>query len=182
MKEILVELTGQTPLLMNNIMGANLGDSTRKTTKKYDSKEDAERSAYWMEEKGKKMLCVPARCITACIRGSASYFKTKGRNLKPIIAGAVRVEPENVSLGTDKYEIDIQSVVIQRARVLRSRARLSQWKLKFKLIYNEDYISDAEVLHKILEEGGVKVGLLDFRPAKSGSFGTFAVTKFEEQK
>jgi hypothetical protein len=164
-------------------MGANLGqDGMRRAMKSYNPAEEAEKSAYFFQDGMKRMLCVPSRCLYACIRNSASYFKTKGRNLKPIIAGAVRVEPENISLGTDKYEIDTQSVVIQKARVLKSRAKLPNWKLNFKLIFNEDYIADADILRKILEEAGVKVGLLDYRPQKSGNFGTFSVTKFELQE
>lgn len=179
MKEVKVELTGITPLLMHNIAGADLEGKSRKATKVYKDDEEAEKSAYWMKDGKKRVLCVPSRCVYACIRTASGYFKTKGRSMKPIIAGSVRIEPENISLGTDKYEIDKQSVVVQRARILRVRPKLSNWKLNFKIIYNEEYIPDPDVIKKILEEGGVKVGLLDFRPANGGQYGIFEVTKFK---
>jgi hypothetical protein len=63
MKAINVEITGTSPLLMNNIMSANLGqESSRKALKSYNPTEEAERSAYWTTEGKKKTLCVPARC------------------------------------------------------------------------------------------------------------------------
>ena len=179
MKTIDVELTGETPLLMHNIAGADLGNKTRKSLKTYDHNEEAEKSAYYMKENGKKTLCVPARCLYGCIRTASGYFKVKGRSMKPVIAGSVRIEPENISLETNKYEVDIQSVVIQRSRILRARPKLKTWKLKFKLIYNEEYIGDPNILKSILEEAGVKVGLLDFRPATGGQYGIFSVTKFK---
>jgi len=158
MKTIDVELTGTgRGLLMHNIEGADLDQTTRKTLKTYDPKEEAEKSVYRIP--GKKELCVPDRCIFGMLSTAASYFKIKGRSVKPIIGGAVRVEPEFPGLGVTDYEIDRRSVVIQRNRVMRSRPRLSKWKLKFKLLYNDEYIPEPNFLKNILEEAGVKVGL-----------------------
>ena len=175
MKSVKVELTGETPLLMHNIEGADLDQKTRKSLKTYDSKEEAEQAAYRTKD---GELCVPSRCVYGMLRVASGYFKTKGRSMKPVIAGSVRIEPENISLGVKKYEIDRQSVVVQRNRVLRSRPKIAEWKLKFDLLYNKDYIADPDIIKQILEEAGVKVGLLDFRPATGGQYGTFSVTKF----
>jgi hypothetical protein len=183
MKIIIVELEGLTPLLMNNIEHAGIGSQdTRIQTKKYDTKEEAEKSAYFMMDGNKKVLCVPARCLYGCLRIASSFFKAKGKSMKALVAGSVRLEPLNFSLGTDKYEIDLQSVVVNRARIMRSRARLDKWKFKFKLIYDDNYIANPEILRDILVETGVKVGLMDFRPNKGGYFGTFRVSKFEPEK
>lgn len=179
MKSVEVEITGETPLLMHNIAGADLENKSRKTLKTYNDKEEAEKSAYWMKEGKKKVLCVPSRCLYGCLRTASGYFKVRGRSMRPVIAGSVRIEPENISLGTDKYEMDKQSVVVQRARIMRVRPKLENWKLLFKLVYNQDYITDPEILKNILEEAGVKVGLLDFRPANGGQYGIFTVTKFQ---
>lgn len=179
MQEVDVEITGNSPLLMHNIEGADLENKTRKSLKTYDDKEEAEKSAYYMKEGKKRMLCVPSRCVSGCIRMASGYFKVKGRSMKPVIAGAVRVEPELISLGTDKYVIDKQSVVVKNSRIMRCRPKIMPWKLSFKLVYNDDYIADPNILRNILEEAGVKVGLLDFRPAFGGSYGTFSVSRFQ---
>ncbi|GAG79448.1 unnamed protein product, partial [marine sediment metagenome] len=69
-------------------------------------------------------------------------------------------------------------VVIQKNRILRARPRLDTWKLNFDIIYHKEYV-EPTVLEKIVNEGGFKVGLLDYRPQKRGPYGTFQVTKFE---
>jgi len=84
-------------------------------------------------------------------------------------------------LGTKKYTLDIRTVVIQRARVVKARPKIENWKINFEITYNENLIGDAEIIKQILEEGGQRIGLLDFRPQKMGSFGMFEITKWEEQ-
>lgn len=177
MKNIEITIEGDSPLLMNNIEGADLSAKSRKALVNYDTDEEAKKSAYWMPDK--KGLCVPARCVYGCLLASASYFKVRGRSVAPILAGSIKIMPEFIPLGTDKYETDIRSVVIQKARVMKARARLDKWKLTFTIAYNEDYV-DPKVLKDIITEAGVKVGLLDFRPSKRGWFGTFKVTQFKE--
>lgn len=177
--KIEVEIEGLSPLLMHNIAGANLEKKTIKTTKKYVPEEEAEKSTYWMKNKdGKKELCVPARCILSMLLTAARPFRQNRMSVSSLLAGAIRIEPINVSLGTDKYEIDNQSVTVQKARIMRSRPRIDKWKLKFDIIYHREYI-DPSILEKILDDAGFKVGLLDYRPQRKGPYGTFHVTKFE---
>jgi len=177
-----VEIEGLSPLLMHNIENADLEKSTRVKTKKYDAKEDAEKAAYWTNNgSGKRELCVPARCVYAMLLNGGKSFRISGKSLATLMAGVIRVEPQEISLGTDKYEVDKQSVVIQKARIMRARPRLDEWKLNFDIVYHKDYI-DPESIHKALESAGFRVGLLDYRPQKRGWYGTFHVTKFEVAK
>ena len=100
------------------------------------------------------------------------------------MAGCSRIEPYQVLLLDSKgkvlkvYEIDRRPVVVQRARIMRARPRVDEWKLKFNIIYNEELIGDTELLKSILEESGQRIGLLDNRPQKYGENGTFEVTKW----
>ena len=80
-----------------------------------------------------------------------------------------------------KYEIDLRPVVIQKARIIRARPRLDEWRLKFTIVYNDNIISDTEVLNRILEESGQRIGLLDFRPQKYGDCGTFKIVGWKEE-
>jgi len=84
-----------------------------------------------------------------------------------------------ISLGTDKYKIDTRPVVIVRQRVLKSRARLDEWKASFEIIYSEKLISDPQIIKTVLEEAGQRIGIMDYRPQKGGPHGTFKVIKFE---
>ena len=180
MKKISVTIEGTTPILMNkyNIEAELERQKGRRITKTYDPKEEAENSAYWGTGK-KKVLIIPSVVLYASILNASSFHKIGRRSAKSILAGSIRIEPMEVSLGTKKYEIDTRPVVIQRNRVLRSRASLIKWKATFEIIYNEQLIADPEIVHKVLKEAGERVGIFDFRPAKGGMFGCFEITKFQ---
>jgi len=181
MRKVKVELKGVTPLLMNNpqSMISKAQGELKKTTQKYDLEKDAEQLAY-KTKTGE--LYVPSSAIKGTMMGGASYKKFGKNSAKPIIAGGVFINPDQVKLGTKKYELDIRTVVIQRQRVVKARPKIEDWKLSFELLYDETLISDGKTMIKpILEDAGKRVGLLDFRPQKSGSFGTFEVSKWQEE-
>jgi len=181
MKTIKITIEGTSPLLMNRYnveRELQRMKGIRKINKTYDSKEEAELSAYWTTS-GKKELCIPANCLYTCLLGASSFHKIGKRSAKSILAGSIRVLPDEISLGTSKYTIDTRPVVIARQRVLKSRAKLEKWEATFDIGYNEKLITSPEVIKEILSEAGERVGLLDFRPQKGGWFGAFKITKFE---
>lgn len=180
MKKILIEIEGITPLLMNkyNIETELSRQKGKRITKTYDPEEEAEKSAYWSTT-GKKQLIIPAEVIYAAMLNASSFHRIGKRSAKSILAGSIRISPFEVGLGTAKYEIDTRAVVIQRARVLKSRPRLDKWKASFELNYPENLVGDPQIIRTVLEEAGQRVGLMDFRPQRGGGYGTFKVTKFE---
>lgn len=184
MKTINVQIVGKSPLLMNryNIQGEIDRQKGRRTTKNYDVNEDAKNSAYFSSNSKKKELIIPAQAIYASILNASSFYKIQKRSAKSILAGSIKVEPFEVSLGTDEFEVDVRPVVIQRQKVLKGRARLDEWKASFQIIYNEQLINDAQIIKDILTEAGLRIGLLDFRPQRGGSFGCFEISKFEVLK
>lgn len=181
MKKIQVTIEGLTPLLMNkyNVEAELSRQSGRRINQVYDPKEEAEKSAYWGTS-GKKELIIPSEIMYATILQASSFHKIGKRSAKSILAGSVRIEPMEISLGTKDYEIDTRPVVISRARVLKSRAKLPKWTASFTVVYNEKQIANGQVIKNILEEAGERVGIMDFRPQRAGYFGTFKVTKFKE--
>lgn len=192
MKTIRVRLEGETPLLMNSprsmIEGVDPSKVKSKAKRSTDIRspiEEADKCAYWMKKpmtKGlKKELYIPSEAIYRCLINASSFYKFERKSAKTVLAGAIRIEPLEVPLGVDTYDVDMRTVVIQRARVVKGRPRLDTWAVEFDLKYNENVIAeqDTEIIHRILEEAGQRIGVLDFRPQKSGQFGTFKVTKFE---
>jgi len=180
--KINVEIEGIPPygLLMHNIENANLSKKIGPKQVSYLPEKETEKNAYWMNNGNKKrVLCVPERLITACILNGAKGLKSGKTALVTLMAGAIRVEPEQCSLGTDKYTIDTRAVVIKKARILRSRPHVKDWALKFQIIYNKNYLTPQSI-EMALENSGIKAGLCDFAPHHKGHFGTFYVTKFEE--
>ena len=152
-----------------------------KLSEEYNFEEEARKSAYIAEIDGKKQLYILAEAVYRCILNGAKTHKERGtrRSLARLLAGRIRIEPEKIPLGTDKYEIDIRPVVIQKSRVLKARAKVPKWEAEFKIIYNKRLQPIIDKIKECLEEAGVTYGLLDYRPERGGNFGVFEVIKFE---
>lgn len=179
MKKINVEIKGISPLLMNN--PASMMDETdgiRIRTKKFNHEEEAKKLLYKMKNGN---LYIPSEAIKGTLIGGASYKKIGKFSARPMIAGGVFISPQEVDLKTKKYDLDIRTVVIQRNRVVKARPKIENWKASFEIEYNEKLIGNSEIIKSILIEAGERVGLLDFRPQKLGSFGRFEVTKWQEK-
>jgi hypothetical protein len=182
-RTVMVEITGKTPILMNNPRSMMFEEEAKgsvvSTTRKRDPVAEAETRAYRMKD---QTLYIPAEALKGCLVNAASYKKFGKYSAKPIIAGTVQILPQQISLKTKDYEIDERTVVIRgRGRVIRARPMVSKWKLNFELEYDAGFISSGNLIREILEEGGQRIGIMDFRPAKLGSFGMFKVTKWDEK-
>jgi hypothetical protein len=114
------------------------------------------------------------------IINTAKQYKVRRMSLSSLLAGTMRVEPEKIPLGTDKYEVDERAVVIQNQRVLKGRAKMPKWSAKFQIIYDSKRLPEGieATLKEILEDAGTRMGLLDYRPQHRGWFGTFTVENF----
>jgi hypothetical protein len=62
---------------------------------------------------------------------------------------------------------------------MRHRPRLNAWGCEFVIEIADD-IMEAKSVHQLLAEGGVRLGLGDFRPEKGGPFGRFQVVSWGE--
>jgi hypothetical protein len=175
-----VKIKGITPLLMNRLTLESLKPSVPKIDQKVDPVVEAANSAYMADIDGKKQLYIPAEAIYGCIITVSGAYRARRVSLRSILAGSIRVEPEKIPLGKDVYELDIRPVKIKRFRIPRARAKVWPWEAKFNIVYYKASISDAilETLKTILEDGGRRVGILDFRPEHRGWFGTFEVEEF----
>jgi hypothetical protein len=186
MKEIEIEITGPSLLMHNPASMLDAQASTSGTTKKYDNKEEAEKSAY---KTAKGELYIPAQALFSSILNGGSFKKVGRYPVRTILAGNMRIEPEQVLILDEKgkvmkkYEIDLRTVVIsqgkKRNRIVRARALIKDWKAQFKIVYNDQIVGDADIIKTCLVDAGSRVGLLEYRPQTSGSYGTFTVTKFE---
>lgn len=180
MREIKVTISGDSPLLMHNI--AAMGDTAGGKVKSIPTKEEeAAAGLYWLNG-GHKELAVPARCVHSCLLKASGKFKVGKASMSSLFAGSLHVEPEMVPLSTREYRIDTRSAVIQKNRVLRSRASVFPWSLTFDLIFDEEWITLGAMGKsgpEIIKAAGKIVGLLDYRPEKKGSFGTFHLVKYE---
>jgi len=185
-KTIEVEVRGPV-LLMHNpkSMLEPQTKGTKSATEKYDYNSEAEKSAY-KTKKGE--LYIPAQAMFSSTLNGASFKKVGKYSAKSIIAGNMRIEPEEILILDEKgkvmrkYEIDLRTVVIaqgkKRNRIVRARAMVKNWTAKFKIIYNDQFIGDSAIIEDCLKDAGSRIGLLEYRPQTSGSYGTFEIAKF----
>lgn len=177
MKIIQVEITGVSPLLMNNPKQMLVQKSMRLKSKKYDVETEAEETAY---RKKSGELYIPKNCVFAMLIQASKAYKIKNQSLSNVLAGTIHIFPEEIGLGTKKFEINTQRAVIQGKGVIRSRAMLSQWKASFEIEFDEEWLPNApELLEEVVRGAGKRVGLLDYRPQKKGWYGTFNLTKWQ---
>ncbi len=182
-KKINVTLVGHPPGLLMNRFSVENYEKSRTGLKplQYDREDEARKSAYMAEIDGKEQLYVPGFNVYTMILKSSGRRKIGKSSARGLLAGLMKVLPDKIPLGTDKYEIDSRGVVIGRARVIRHRACLPEWTLNFEILYESDVIANPNIIREILEEAGYRMGLLDYRPQHLGPFGTFTVTKFEAE-
>ena len=128
-----------------------------------------------------KELYVPGIAFQRGLVAAATFSKGKGRaSLQKQVAACVMVQPERASLGTNQFTLDSRAVVIPatKGRVIRHRARLDTWACEFQIEYDDVLLKEAE-LRRVVDDLGLRVGILDFRPERKGPFGRFIVTKWE---
>jgi len=188
-KRIHVTIKGKPPgLLMNRFRTEVLDQEQSTKKKKYSKEEDAANSAYMAEIDGKRQLYIPGLNVYTMMVYACSGLKIPnpqgGRKIaaRGIIAGVMKILPDKIPLGTDKYEIDVRGAVIQRARIARARAWLPEWEASFDIVYDSDWITNPDIFREILGEASNRYGLLDYRPQHMGPFGTFDIVKFEPEE
>ena len=69
-------------------------------------------------------------------------------------------------------------VVVQRSRVLRTRAKFDEWGVAF-VVEADDELVDQSQLEAWLDIAGRRIGLGDWRPEKSGVYGRFETESIE---
>lgn len=184
MKNLSVTWKGVSPLIMHSCQCVNPLHPTTKELKKYTGKKtktdedlmkisdlEWEAGAYWKEGLG---LYIPGENVEATIQNGAKANK-KGRDIEKYVNVTDLYIPFNYGENLTKEELirnyeyrDTRIMVVNRARILRTRPRFDQWNIVFNLIYNEEKI-DLETIVNALEYSGSYVGLCDSRP-KYGKF------------
>lgn len=185
---ISAKIAGVTPLLCNRFTEmaqakVSAGTSTAISSgSKGTPREQAEPKLY-TDSKGKPIF--PGPNVMACIISAGEHVKagksklsTKRSSLIP--AGLTLLEPE-LPIAPGKWEVDSRAVVIPATggRVMAHRPRFDAWVLNFTLDVDETMFSET-LIRELLDLGGKRVGLGDFRPARRGPFGRFVVTGWKK--
>ena len=185
MENLYIKIKGLTPLLMNNPISME-NEGPLPTPEK-----ETEISRY---VKPDGTLYVPSIALRKSIILGATSYKIGKFSLKSRLSAAIQLFDEYLDLiGEDgkpisDYVIDRRRVVIQRAGVIRSRARIElPWYVEGILGFNSDLIKDKhgqvqiDILKNEVNIAGQVSGLLDFRPNRGGWFGKYELVDIEIQ-
>ena len=137
-------------------------------------------TSLWLDESGAPTI--PASAIRACIETGARKLK-QGPQVREgmIVLGDGEFEYDREKYGTSIEELGQKAqftvgVVVQRSRILRTRARFGlPWSCLFRIECDDELI-DQEQLASWLDIAGRRIGLGDWRPEKSGIYGRFEAT------
>jgi hypothetical protein len=184
MKTFKVILQGKTPILLHSpsAMNGNRNGAKRGETQIPTPQEEARASLYMLPDKSS--IAFPSLNILRAAITASTAWKINKKSIVPFMAGSVSVDDELVSFRTLEFEVDTRRAVVQKAGILRSRAKLPVgWKLKFELNVDDDAPAElARILPDIFAEAGRRVGIGDFRPERRGPFGKFEVKEFVEKQ
>lgn len=177
------KITGISPLLMNNPQSLQPGPKGP-NKKIFDAKEDAEKSAYKDKNGNYVFPTLGFRNGLLYAMGGIKFGKRTGRSL---VASSVFVpeDGEYVTLidpDTGKpvktHEIDSRPAVVQKARIIRSRAKILRWACILGLLVDEDMIPDPQAfLPEHITVAGTIAGVGDYRVQCMGWFGRYKAEK-----
>lgn len=192
-KKVKIIIRGLSPLLQNNPIQMGAKDPNKASVKRVKPEPAVEaESTTYRDANG--ALYVPSSAIFGCMLNAATDLKQPGtrKSLSTILRGAtlgitdVTGTREKITIrdfnGNPKTEIAIYAsrCVIQKAGIIKHRAKVEDWQLEFIVEHATDYISASQPIIEALERGGIMVGIGDYRPEKKGEFGRFEVVSFEE--
>jgi hypothetical protein len=183
MKTVDVTIEGLSALLQHRFGEQTEVEAETRTVKieNMTPADAAERTAY-RDSAGN--LFLPGAAIARLLREAGGSHKQRGsrKSLKYIVPAAVIVLADQIMLhnsaGTPltRIEVDSRPIVIPstKGRIMRHRARIEKWRASFSMEV-DDTVLDVETIHQLLEEGGRRIGVGDYRPEKGGPYGRFAI-------
>ena len=190
MKTITVTIEGVASLLQHRFgeqAEADVQASTRLVgPRRGTPREEAEKVAYRFPDGSHYH---PGASIARLLREAGSNHKMTGtrKSAKFAVPSAVIVTEDAIPLVDPdtktpivEFEVDSRPVVIPatKGRVMRHRPRHDRWQMTFHLQIDDNMLP-VTFVQELLEEGGRKLGIGDFRPEKGGPFGRFAITSWQ---
>lgn len=190
-----ISIKGVRPLIMHNgssgldpRSAANLEkkEITRKRGGNRTEKEEArlaELEAYtsfWLNDENQPTI--PPAALRKCIEVAAR----KGKEGPQVREGLIVVSCDEFKYDRKKYGTTPEElakstqftvgVVVQRSRILRTRAKFdTPWSATFTIETDPELVDQSHV-EKWLDIAGRRLGLGDWRPEKSGDYGRFEAT------
>ena len=186
-KSYAVKINGTAPLIQHATTGMNddhPGVVELKTLakKKGSNRTDEDKkrmrdleSILSVWERDGQVTVNPA-ALRACIEAAARTLK-QGPQVRRGLRVDYNVDFKHDVPGKDFVEVAINAkwttdVKVGQSRIMRTRAKFDDWSVVFK-VNAEDSLVDQQQLETWLKIAGEQIGIGDWRPDKSGFYGTF---------
>lgn len=169
---------GMAPLLFNRFPDEDNPEGKSKKKKAVESKDVQVEKSLYRTKDGK--IYQPAEHFVGAMIKAGVQFKLDGKKTyKDVVKGGVFVEPLQIIHESQEYDKDWRVTVIPstRGRVMKGRARMDNWQLKFDVVCIDDRATPKDI-KEILEYAGAYIGVGDYRPR----YGRFEVVSMEEVK
>ena len=191
-----IRIEGSSPLLMHSARGLDPESPEKQEIAQLTAKRGTNRTStdsrrieeletslsFWINADGSPTI--PPEAIRGCVETAARKLKQG-----PLVREGMLVESSEFFYDVERYGSTIQelskstqfrtAVVVQRQRILRTRAQFEEWSCDFVLDCDDDLI-DRTKIEDWLRIAGKRIGLGDWRPEKSGMRGRFITTGIEE--
>jgi len=170
------KIRGIAPLLFNRFPDEdNPAGKSKKKRAILSKDEQVEKSLYRLDN---KKVYTPSEHLVGSMIKAAVSFKLEGKKtFKDVVKAGVFIEPLKIPHEKQAYIADWRPVVINRARVMKGRARMDEWELKFELTCIDDRATEKDI-EEILKYAGAYIGIGDYRPR----YGRFEVIEHKKVK
>lgn len=186
-----VKLVGITPLLMNRPDPEVIAG---KVDLKQMSPEEQAAYAIYGDKDGNPVW--PIQNIIACLYAAAKGVKMPGKgrmglgNFIPLIHFTQPEIPITNGKAKAPAEPKIHSALVvmpSGGSIMRHRPVLENWSISFPVKIAWEYFGVSEekvlaIVRELFEVAGIRIGFGDWRPARKGIYGTFALAEFKKAK
>ena len=141
--------------------------------------------ALWLDENDRPTI--PKAALRTMSETSAKKLKQGPRVREGLMVAAVEhFDYDEEQYGTTRSQLGKTTqfrtaVVVNRNRLLRTRAKFDEWACTF-VVECDDAQVDQRHLTTWLDIGGRRIGLGDWRPERSGTYGRFQMVKIAPLK
>lgn len=192
-KQAHFRITGTTPMIMarwtEKALRQMLEKQTKggRTTKRENRVPEEDYKALFYVIKGKPAepgttygipaIWIKQAIIDACAFTGRQIYKTTARGALYVPGTRVKGEPFDLLPIVDHTEPHMREDTVRNANGIadiRFRPQFDEWAVEFSVHYDENVMSVDQIAN-LIQRAGFSIGLGEWRPAKSGDFGRFAI-------
>lgn len=181
-----VKIEGVSPLLQNRFTDAaalavSNGSSSALQGSKPPPREQAQAKLY-VDSNG--LPVIPSPNLLACLVDAGRHLKAGKSKVSTmrssLVPAGIQIQEIELPITPRKWECDSRPVVVPSTggRIVAHRPRFDEWSVKFTLDVDPDVFGER-IVRELVDIGGKRCGLGDFRPARRGPFGRFKVVSWK---